>query len=90
MALVKNINGSSDNNPPDGFDSWKEYWESRKGRRFSRCSNLSCSSAAEVGAHVKKAFGTNEWYIVPLCNSCNNPSNTDAFEVNASDLLRIR
>ena len=36
-----------------------------------------------VGAHVQKAYSSDQrWYIVPLCVSCNN--RTDTFNVNAT------
>ena len=89
MAFVKNIQGSADNNPPAGYSSWKEYWEVNKKRRFSYCSCTRCSRLAEVGGHVKKIVGSNEWYIVPLCYACNSSSNTSTFEVLDEDLLRV-
>lgn len=89
MALVKNLHGSADNNPPAGYLSWRDYWERNKGRKFSDCSRSDCHKAAEVGGHVKKVYGSNEWYIVPLCRACNSPSNTDEFVVRDADLLRV-
>ncbi len=90
MALVKNIKGSSDNVAPSGYSSWKEFWEVKKGRKFSYCACLTCSNQAVYGGHVKKVYGSNEWYIVPLCEKCNNYANEDPFEVNDSDLLPIK
>lgn len=89
MALVKNIKGSSDNNPPSGYSSWREYWEVNKKRKFSFCSCTTCSKDAEVGGHVKKVYGSNEWYIVPICTRHNNFSYTDSYEVKDEDLLRV-
>lgn len=89
MAIVKNIHGSSDNNSPAGFSSWKEYWEVNKKRKFSVCSNTSCFRMAQDGGHVMKVYGSNEWYIVPLCPACNNPYNDSLFEVRDEDLLRV-
>lgn len=90
MALVRNISGTSDNTPPKGYSSWKEFWESKMNRRLSSCSNLSCDRRADHGGHVKKVHGLGEWYIVPLCDKCNNPYNTDSFSVKDTDLLRVR
>ena len=89
MALVKNINGSSDNTPPRGYSSWKEYWEDKKKRKFSDCSCISCTKKAEVGGHVKKVYGTNAWYIVPICTVHNNLSSTVSYEVKDGDLLTV-
>ena len=89
MALVKNIKGSSDNTPPKGYSSWKEYWEDMKNRRFSYCSCVSCNMRAEVGGHVKKVNGSNAWYIVPICISHNNKPDTFSYEVRDEDLLPV-
>lgn len=89
MAIVRNIKGSSDNNPPRGYASWKEYWEDKKKRKFSKCSCISCSRKAEVGGHVKKVYGSNAWYIVPICISHNNLPNADSYEVKDDDLLPV-
>ena len=89
MAIVRNINGSSDNNPPRGYDSWKEYWEDKKKRLFSKCSCISCSNKAEVGGHVTKVYGSGAWYIVPICIPHNNLSYTNSYEVKDDDLLPV-
>jgi hypothetical protein len=89
LALVKNIHGSADNTPPAGCSSWKEYWEKAKNKKFSSCSCTSCFQRAVVGGHVKKVYGSNEWYIVPLCASCNSYTNTNPFEVCDADLVRV-
>ncbi len=89
MAFVKNIKGSSDNFPPRGYNSWKEYWEAAKGRPFSMCSCSTCFRMAEVGGHVKKVNGTNAWYIVPICIAHNNLPNTVSYQVNDDALLAV-
>ncbi len=89
MALVKNINGSSDNDPPKGYNSWKEYWEDKKNRSFSDCSCVSCSKKADVGGHVEKVNGTNAWYIVPICSGHNNLSDAVSYTVRDDDLLPV-
>lgn len=39
-----------------------------------------CIKTDLVGAHVQKAYSIDQkWYIVPLCSSCNQ--RTDTFEV---------
>ena len=30
MIKVHNLNGTTDNKPPRGYESWKEWWEERK------------------------------------------------------------
>ncbi len=85
---VKNLNGTSDNKPPVGYASWKEWWEAKKGRTFGECSKRGCNNRAEVGGHVKKEMGTNEWYIVPLCKGCNG-MHGQSFEVLKFDLEAV-
>lgn len=91
MVTVHNLNGTGDNSKPKGFTSWKDWWENRKGRRFGKCSKYGCNNNAVHGAHVQKTsyiFG-NEWYIVPLCASCNQLSGKQQFEVDDNDLLPV-
>lgn len=90
MALVKNINGTSDNTPPTGHCSWKDFWETCMHRPFRFCSCITCSRRAEVGGHVKLASSFGAWYIVPLCYSHNNLPSTHPYEIREADMLRIR
>lgn len=90
MALVRNVEGSGNDNPPNGFSSWKEFWEARMKKSFSLCSRVDCFKTATDGAHVENTQNTGERFIVPLCEKCNNPSNRDSFEVDDSNLLRIK
>lgn len=87
-VFVRNINGTS-NRKPKGFNSWKDFWEHYKNEEFFICSNRRCLNLAEVGAHVQKvgSSSSKEWYIVPLCKSCNN--STDEFAVSRNDLVRV-
>lgn len=87
LVTVKNLHGTSDNNPPDGYDSFQSFWEDETGRKFGFCSCSSCINDATCGAHVKKVFGGNEWYIVPLCDECNKKD--DDFEVPEDDLVPV-
>lgn len=89
MVAVRNMRNTSDAKLPTGYSSWKEYWEEKKGRRFTLCSCCSCSNWAEEGSHVEKVDWTGMKYIVPLCYKCNNPSNTGIFCVRDADLLQI-
>lgn len=87
---VKNLNGTTDNTPPFGYRSWREFWEVKMGKKFSSCSCITCSKAAEVGGHVKKVNGSGEWYIVPICSYHNNLSDEYSYEVRDIDMLRVR
>lgn len=76
MIKVKNVNGTSRFKSPANYNNWQEYWEEQSGRTASRCSAVDCHAHGRsnlVGAHVQKvdSFDHN-WYIVPLCKSCNN------------------
>jgi hypothetical protein len=89
MTLVKNLNGTTDNRPPYGFSSWKDWWEAKTGRRFGFCSCSSCSQRATVGAHVQKVGMDRKWYIVPLCGSCNTGKKNVQFYVADADLVAV-
>lgn len=73
---VKNLNGTSQKNPPCGYSCWLDFWEQKTGHRAGECAH--CSNPATVGAHVKLVNG-NLTYIVPLCYECNK--RTDEFTV---------
>jgi hypothetical protein len=83
MEKVYNVNGSSRFPAPNGYSSWLEYWERYTGTKAYYCSSTDCRNSATVGAHVQKADGFDKrYYIVPLCSSCNQ--RTDSFYVNAT------
>jgi len=79
MVMVKNLNNTSGREPKD-YDSWLEFWEAKTGKKANKCA--CCPADAEVGAHVKKdSVFDNEWYIIPLCNRCNQKPSEDRFYV---------
>lgn len=89
MTKVKNLNGTSDNDPPYGYDSWKEFWEDKTGRSFGTCSCKGCDKVAVHGSHVQKVNGDGKWYIVPLCDTCNVGKKDIEFEVRDNDLVWV-
>ena len=77
---IKNVSGSSRFTKPNGYTSWLAYWEAQTGSKATFCSANGCFSRDLVGARVQKAYSNdNKWYIVPLCSSCNQ--RTDTFNV---------
>lgn len=80
-VLVKNVNGTSRFTAPDGYDSWLDYWEKQSGKHALYCSATDCPHSTNlVGAHVQKVDSTDRcYYIVPLCNACNQ--RTESFYV---------
>lgn len=90
MIRVKNLHHTS-NRVPDGYSSWKDYWEKKTGRKWPRlCSHEGCYEEAVVGAHVKKVNSNdNRWYIVPLCSTHNSFYYDVEFWVNESDLVPV-
>ena len=88
FTAVKNLNGTSDNQRTDG-KSWKKYWEEKTGKSFSECSNTRCSNDAIVGGHVKKADGSKNWFIVPLCHTCNHIDSTESFLVPTKNMVPV-
>ena len=91
MTKVKNLNGSSDNDPRSkGYPTWKAFWEAKTGREFDDCSCKGCTASATVGAHVQKADSSDrKWYIVPLCRACNKKGKEEVFEVRDNDLVAV-
>lgn len=82
---VKNVNGSGRYSSPSGYTSWLDYWKKQTGQNVFFCSKRTCSNTNLVGAHVQKAYSTDyNWYIVPICNSCNQKSSAEIFEVTAT------
>ena len=73
MSKYKNLHGTSDRNPPNGYISWKEYVIGKLGYWPSTCSCIGCNSVPTVGAHVIKVDSYDRrWYIAPLCSYHNN------------------
>jgi len=69
--------------------SWRNHWEIFSGKNLSlqKCSSLGCSNSAEQAAHVFcSEEGMFEW-LVPLCKSCNHPSNEDFFSLKIGTVL---
>jgi len=90
IISVKNLNGTADRMPKGTYYSWKQWWEAKKYKTFPYfCSTYGCSNNAEVGAHVQKVYEGNEWYIVPLCKSCNNKPSCEHFSVQGASLQAI-
>jgi len=83
VTLVKNANGTSRwSKPSTGESKWLEYCENCVGCEASRCTATDCDNYRNlVGAHVQKVFGGNDLFIVPLCDKCNQ--RTDTFCVDA-------
>ena len=88
---VKNLKGTS--SIACKCSSFLCHWENYAGKTAKICSRLGCSETKGlVGAHVIKchgnAYGTR--YIVPLCKACNNPDNTECFELKSNvDLVPV-
>ena len=68
---VKNLNGTSDLNCSCG--SWLKHWKYVTKREIPyQCVVEGCSKPVEHGGHVQKTNGQQDWYIIPLCKSCND------------------
>lgn len=86
--ILKNAKGSSSVSPrpPYPYTSWLNYWKGKTGiydlrtNPYSFVPTCRCplcnqvKSVSEfVGGHVKKLFDADtQWYITPICQSCNN------------------
>ncbi len=79
---VKNLNGTSDSKLPVGYSSWIDFWERISKVKATECHNIQCNRKDNLnGAHVQLVEGGNEWYIVPLCTSCNTGLKNVVFSV---------
>ena len=68
---VRNLNGTSQNDCSCG--SWLKHWEKHSHKKADLCSAYGCMHKATKGGHVQKEDPADmHWYIVPLCDSCNN------------------
>ena len=79
---VKNLKGTSDNFVPSEYNSWIDYYKSNTGSKREMCSKFGCGNKGDlVGAHVKiiDKRCNDDWYIVPLCRTCNHNSNINDF-----------
>lgn len=70
---IKNINGTSDHSC--NCANWLEHWEKynpAKQKVPIYCPATACFKKPVLGAHVQKDSTTdNNWYIIPLCSTCN-------------------
>ena len=79
---VKNSKRKAKFPPSCGCKTYLIHWEkATKLNKPQRCSKLGCSNTARVGAHIFNCSDTssNKLMIVPLCNACNNPANSECF-----------
>lgn len=86
---VKNKKGTSRNPSPVGSTSWLDHWEKIKGVKASSCEALNCFGNADVGGHVIKSGEGGKEYILPICYSHNNRSETEEYEAWESDLVPV-
>lgn len=90
VKLMINKDGTTDDTPPNGYSSWKNYWETKKGVKFpNKCCVLTCNNTAEVGAHVILFYYGIQDYIVPMCREHNNPNNKDIMAIDEKYLVKI-
>ncbi|PCH67367.1 MAG: hypothetical protein COC06_11420 [Bacteroidales bacterium] len=86
---VKNKKGTADRTPPSGYTSWLDFWEKKKSKKATTCEAMQCNGKPDVGGHVIKAGEGGKEYILPLCYSHNNKSESDTFKVWESDLIPV-
>lgn len=69
--------------------SWLQHWRNETRSRRRVCSILGCGNDATVGAHIIHADGraSSEWWIVPMCGSCNHSTNADVMFLKEDVLL---
>ena len=78
---VRNIQGTHAC-VPRGFNTWKKYWVNESGRDWpKKCRISGCSETAIGGGHVNVWGVSDVVYIIPMCNRCNTPQNTEWLNV---------
>ena len=87
---VRNKKGTSDKVPPSGYSSWLAFWEKKKGNKATKCEVMSCKGSADLGGHVIKAGEGGKEYILPMCASCNNKSESENFKAWYTDLVPVQ
>lgn len=75
-GVAENVSGTSSYSPPDGYDSWIDFWVAKTGCECPPvCQNDLCCHVGEcqdiVGAHIRFLFEKDVW-IAPLCRACNS------------------
>lgn len=78
---IHNVKGSSkiSKKAPFPYGSWLQYWEAMKNRTLEPNKLYYCPACGKAvtrehldGCHVQKTgFFDQNWYIIPLCDSCN-------------------
>jgi hypothetical protein len=87
---VKNKKGTSDKAPPAGYKSWLDFWETKKGKKATRCEVMLCDGTPDVGGHVIRVGEGGKEYILPECYSCNNKPEDESFKAWDTDLVPIQ
>ena len=83
---VRNLQGTSACEPRGTPDTWKQFWMRNTGQQWPYyCSINGCNQRAIGGGHVE-IEGHGGVYIIPMCQSCNNPYNTSWMYVKPNTL----
>lgn len=97
---VRHSIGTTNDQPPKGFESWIDYWDHKKpNTALTHCPQCDYFVSENfVGAHVEDLSGRNI-YILPVCESCNNKAIkasswpvtrlNEPFEVDSNLLVKI-
>nr|WP_319399958.1 hypothetical protein [uncultured Carboxylicivirga sp.] len=87
---VKNRKEGAADQLPNGYSSWLDYWEKKKGRKATKCEALACRETPTVGAHVIKAHMDGKEYIIAICHAHNNKPEDELFYTRKSDLVLVK
>lgn len=56
---------------PEGYTSWRHYWETKTGLKKHICGTRDCSGTDVRGIIVRKAGGRDKrFYVTLLCGNC--------------------
>ena len=66
---------------------WKNHWLRHSGDEWPElCSVEECEEKATDGAHISN-YNVDGIKIIPMCTECNNPNNTDTFDIKDGTIL---
>ena len=95
-VFVKNIHSGSRKAPPP-YSFWIDYWRGKNSTDISKCPR--CGNYFQEGkihgkihgGHVKKVNdpADNSWYIIPLCEHCNELKDENPFLVDENLLVPV-
>jgi hypothetical protein len=69
--LVKNLNGTSQDQNKCKCFNWYAHWQKFSGRTANGCAVIGCSGTDLVDGYVQRDDPSDpSWYVIPICKAC--------------------